>query len=173
MAKNLTSGNQHRSAPGGVLKQAKTERRYIMRSSIFSAALILAVAFSVVVADAGQKWQTRGRCVSTLWECEKCDELVSKDCIIRTTAFNDVNIGDTVTIEIVSASGNLAPGDPVSVGKVTPQPKTNAAVISQTRLGNKKVSVTLESCSASAETVHLNVSLDTGEKVGVTLRLPS
>ncbi len=144
-----------------------------MRSSVFTAALVLAVALTAVVADAEQKGQTRGKCVSTVWDCEKCPTSVSSGCVIRTTAFNDVSIGDTVTIEIVSANGNLAPGDPVSVGEVTPQPKTSAAVISQTRLGDKKVSVTLESCSASAEIVHLNVSLDTGEKVGVTLRLPS
>ena len=144
-----------------------------MRSGIFSATLVLAVALMAVVADAEQKWQTKGRCLSTTWDCEKCPTSVASGCVIKTTQFDDVSIGDTVTIEIVSANGNLAPGDPVSVGKVTPQPKTSAAVISQTRLGDKKVSVTLESCSASAETVHLNVYLDTGEKVGVTLRLPS
>ena len=144
-----------------------------MRSSIFSVALVLAVAFMVVVADAGQKWQTRGRCLPSCGEWEQCDKRVSGDCVIKTTEFNDVGVGDTVTIEIVSANGNLAPGDPVSVKNITPKLKTSTAVISQTRLGDKKVSVTLESCSASAETVHLDVSLDTGEKVDVKLRLPS
>ena len=140
-----------------------------MRSSVFSVASVLAVAFMVVVADAEQKGQTRGRCLPSCGEWEQCDKKASGDCVIKNTAFNDVSIGDTVTIEIVSAKGNLAPGDPVSVGKVTPKPKTSAAVISQIRLSDKKVSVTLESCSASAEIVHLNVSLDTGEKVGVKL----
>ncbi|MFC1475604.1 hypothetical protein ACFLQW_01220 [Candidatus Zixiibacteriota bacterium] len=142
-----------------------------MRSSVIFVTLVLAIALTAGVADAEQKGQIRGRCVATLWECEKCGEYVSRECIVKTTVFNDVGIGDTVTIEIVSANGNLAPGDPVSIGEVIPKPKTNTAVISQTRLSDKKVAVTLKSCSASAETVHLNVSLDTGEEVAVTLKL--
>ena len=142
-----------------------------MRSIVFLAVVLLAVAFTVVASDAAQEWQSRGQCVPTVCDWERWDKSVADECIIRTTTYYDVGIGDTVTIEIVSADRKLAPGDPVSVRDAPPTPGSSAAVISQARLDAKRVSVILESCSSDSETAHLIVSLDNGDKVGVTLNL--
>lgn len=98
---------------------------------------------------------------------EKCLEIAG--CITITTSFCNVSVGETVTIEIVSANGTLASGEPVSIKHVTP--KRGAASISQTRVSDKEVTVTLDDCFPGAKTVHLNVFVDTGEKIGVNLQL--
>ncbi|MFQ6007566.1 MAG: hypothetical protein ACE5K8_01310 [Candidatus Zixiibacteriota bacterium] len=132
-----------------------------MKSGVFVTCLVLVLAFAYVTADAGQVCETKEKCLSIA------------GCVTITTAFCEVGAGETVVIEIVSGNGTLASGDPVTIKKVTPKPKQMTASISQTRLNDKQVSVTLDSYSTGAKTVHLNVYLDTGEKIGVNLKLPT
>ncbi|MFQ6002493.1 MAG: hypothetical protein ACE5KJ_01975 [Candidatus Zixiibacteriota bacterium] len=130
-----------------------------MKLGIRFVVLFFALLFLTGVSYGADVCETKVKCLSVA------------GCCSLTTSFCDVAVGEWVTITFFYIENGVlrTSPDPVYARRATPGKGT--ALISQNRLNDYQVQVRVDSVPSRAKKVHLWVYLNTGEHVGVNLKL--